>query len=325
MNKKSCLDPLAELEIFHMKTLVKCKFYLITLLAAALSIAGTATSDDQTNISIGDVKQMEQKPTIMILGSSHLANPGMDSVNPKIDDVLAPKRQAEIQQLVTQLKRFQPTKIALEVDFSRDAEINAAYQDYLKGTYQLTRGEGDQIGYRLAKQMEHSKVYCVDYFRSSKENPIFNGGIDSDLIDRSTFAKKHNQKHLFGSHPGDPGKVIVDADGTVWIEPEKYEPIIDMLIRLNQPAWSRTSQRAYLHDARVGLGDEYPGVNWLAHLWYARNLKIFVNLTRITESTDDRILLIIGAGHVYLVQQFLEESGDYIIESPLKYLDAAEK
>jgi len=45
-------------------------------------------------------------------------------------------------------------------------------------------------------------------------------------------------------------------------------------------------------------------------------------LTRITESTDDRILLIIGAGHVYLVQQFLEESGDYIIENPLRYLNA---
>ena len=303
-----------------METLVKCKLYLITLLAAMLSIAGTATSENQTDVSIGDIKQMEQKPTIMILGSSHLANPGMDGINAKMDDVLAPKRQHEIQQLVEQLKTFNPTKIALEVDFSRDAEINAKYQGYLKGTYQLTRGEGDQIGFRLAKEIGHSKVHCVYYFRSSKENPIFRGGIDSDLIDRRAFAKKHNQEHLLGSHPRDPGKVIVDAEGTVWIEPEKYEPIIDMHIRLNQPAWSRESQQAYLHTARVGLGDQYPGANWLAHFWYARNLKIYVNLTRITESADDRILLIIGAGHIYLVQQFLEESEDYIVESPLKYL-----
>ena len=39
-------------------------------------------------------------------------------------------------------------------------------------------------------------------------------------------------------------------------------------------------------------------------------MKIYVNLTRITESADDRILLIIGAGHVYLIQQFLEESAE---------------
>ncbi|MYA98728.1 hypothetical protein F4X90_03455 [Candidatus Poribacteria bacterium] len=72
--------------------------------------------------------------------------------------------------------------------------------------------------------------------------------------------------------------------------------------------------------AQIGVGDQYVGLDWLLR-WYERNLKIFVNLTRITESADDRILLIIGAGHVFLVQQFLEDSGDYIIESPLKYLD----
>ena len=261
----------------------------------------------------------------MVLGTAHLSNPGMDGINLKMDDVLAPKRQREIQQLIEQLKAFSPTKIAMEVDFSRDAEINSDYQGYLEGIFQLRRNEGHQIGFRLAKQLGHSKIYCVDYFRSSKDNPIFRGGIDSNLINTIDFAKKHNQEHLLGSHPVDPGKVIVDEDGTVWIEPEKYEPITDMLIRLNQPAWSRASQRAYLHDARVGLGDEYPGVNWLVHIWYDRNLKIFVNLTRITESADDRILLMMGAGHIFLVQQFLEDSGDYIVESPLKYLKAGEK
>ena len=307
-----------------MKTLVKCQFYLIALLVTMLFMVGTATSDNHTDVSTGDTKQIRKKPTIMILGSSHLANPGMDGINTKMDDVLAPKRQREIQQLVKQLKAFNPTKIALEVDFSQDAEINAKYQDYLKGAYELTRGEGDQIGYRLAKEMGHSKVYCVDYFRSSKDNPIFRGGIDSDLIDKGAFAKEHNQEHLFGSHSGSPGKVIVDEDGTVWNKPEKYEPIIDMHIRFNQPAWSRASHRAYLHDARVGLGDQYPGANWLAHIWYDRNLKIFVNITRITESADDRILVMVGAGHIFLVQQFLENSGDYIVESPLKYLKAEE-
>ena len=261
------------------------------------------------------------KPTVMILGSSHLANPGMDGFNPKIDDVLAPKRQREIEQLVSQLKAFQPTKIALEADERFSAEINTNYQDYLKGTYELKRGEGNQIGFRLAKQMGHPKIYCVDYW--PEHDPILEK-IDDDLIDRGGFAKTHNQRHLFGSHPGSPGKVTRDEDGTVWVEPEEYEPIIDMYIRLNQPERSCADHRAYLHDARIGLDDQYPGANWLAHFWYDRNLKIFVNLTRITESADDRILLIIGAGHVYLIQQFLEESGDYIVESPLKYLSAEE-
>ncbi len=52
---------------------------------------------------------------------------------------------------------------------------------------------------------------------------------------------------------------------------------------------------------------------------------IFVNLTRITESDDERILLIIGAAHTFLIRQFLEDSGDYIVESPLKYLKTEER
>ena len=307
-----------------MKVLEKWKTYTMALLVGVLFIVGTAASNYQTGLPTGETQQMAKKTTIMILGSSHLANPGMDGTNYKMDDVLAPKRQREIEQLVKQLSEFKPTKLAFEIDFSRTAEINAIYQDYLKGTYELKRHESDQIGFRLAKQLGHSKVYCVDYFRSSKENPIFKGGIESGLIDRGAFAKKHNQRHLFGSHPGSPGKVTRDEDGTVWIEPEEYEPVTDMYIRINQPERSRADQRAYLHDARIGLDDQYPGANWLAHIWYARNLKIFVNLTRITESAADRILLIIGAGHVFLVQQFLEDSGDYIVESPLDYLSSEE-
>ena len=111
------------------------------------------------------------KPTIMILGSGHLANPGMDGINYKMDDVLAPKRQREIEQLVAQLKAFRPTKVAIEVDERFDAKINANYQGYLEGTYQLKRGEGDQIGFRLAKQMGHPKMYCVDYFRNYHQEP----------------------------------------------------------------------------------------------------------------------------------------------------------
>ena len=111
-----------------------------------------------------------------------------------------------------------------------------------------------------------------------------------------------------------------EEDGRVWIEPKKYESLIDLCRRDNKPEGRRAEHQLYLQMARVGLKDQYLGANWVGHIWYTRNLKIFVNLTRITESADDRILLIIGAGHVFLIQQFLEDSDDYIVESPLKYL-----
>ena len=304
-----------------MEALVKCKFYFLTLLAIVLVIPGTAISNDQTDISIGETKQVSKKTTIMVLGSPHLANPGMDTYNSKMDDMLAPKRQREIQEVVKRLKAFKPTKIALEVDSERDTEVNAKYQGYLDGTYKLKRGEGDQIGFRLAKKMGHSKVYCVDHFRDAH---MIRKDREPHLTDAGAFAKQNNQEHLLYTPPFFEGKMTQDEDGKTWIEPEKYESVLDMYIQCNLPEWDTLNHQAYLRQARVGLGDEYPGANWLAYFWYPRNLKIFVNLTRITESNDDRILLIIGAGHGFLIRQFLEDSGDYIVESPLKYLNATE-
>ena len=111
---------------------------------------------------------------------------------------------------------------------------------------------------------------------------------------------------------------------TTLAELQENGSVTDMIRFLNQEEPIRA-----LHEintfpslilAQIGVADQYVGLNWLLD-WYERNLKIFVNLTRITESADDRIMLNIGAGHVFLVQQFLEDSGDYIVESPLKYLN----
>lgn len=261
------------------------------------------------------------KTTVMILGSGFFTNPGISRFNVKMDDVLAPKRQSEMEQLVQQLRAFSPTKIAVHADESFDAELNANYQGYLDGTYELTRNYKDQIGFRLAKQMEHSKLYCVA--PSPKRRPILDK-IDDHLMDFDAFAEIHNQEHLLPAVFSSGQKIRRGADGTLWVEQQEYEPLIDMYIRMNDPEQMRADHQSYLRTARIGLKDQYPGANWVVHWWYAHNLKNFVNLTRITETTDDRILLIVGAGHVYLIQQFLEDSGDYIVESPLQYLNANE-
>ena len=139
-------------------------------------------------------------------------------------------------------------------------------------------------------------------------------------MDYRQFAKTYNQDHWLPPIPTINGKVALDEGGTAQTESEEYESLIDMYMHLNQPEGRRADHQAYMRIARIGIDTQYPGAHWVIHNWYARNFKIFVNLTRITESADDRILLIIGAEHVFLVQQFLEDSGDYIVESPLKYL-----
>ena len=124
-----------------MKILGNTHLIVMISLVTTLLILGTATSDDQTEVLTEETQRMTQKPTIMILGSSHLANPGMDTFNYKMDDVLAPKRQREIEvnTFVCLSHLHQPTKIAFERILQLILNIKAIYQAYLKGTYELQR------------------------------------------------------------------------------------------------------------------------------------------------------------------------------------------
>jgi hypothetical protein len=74
------------------------------------------------------------------------------------DDVMAPKRQAELAQLLAVLKAFRPTKIAVEAAVYED-KVRQQYAAYLAGRYTLTRNETDQIGFRLAKELGMKSVY----------------------------------------------------------------------------------------------------------------------------------------------------------------------
>ncbi len=180
---------------------------------------------------------MTQKPTIMILGSGHLAEHGRDVVNFKMDDVRTPKRQREIKQLVKLLKRFEPTKMAVEVEPEDDAELHTKYQGYLQESYQLERSEVEQIGFRLAKEMGHSKVYPVDW---KKPPPV-----DLVKVDFVAFAEANNQKHLLEGAFGKSHVPTTDGD-TIWIEPEGYEPLIEEYRRINQDETIRAGHQIYL-------------------------------------------------------------------------------
>ena len=50
----------------------------------------------------------------MMLGTYHFGNPGQDLHNMKADNVLTPKKQAELADVAARLARFKPTEIAVE-------------------------------------------------------------------------------------------------------------------------------------------------------------------------------------------------------------------
>jgi Family of unknown function (DUF5694) len=252
----------------------------------------------------------ETKPALVVLGTYHMGTPGSNVVNPKVDDVTTPERQKQMVELVEKLKTFKPTKIAVECDIEDDAKTQEIYDKYLSGDSHLSKNETNQIGYRLAKELGHKKVYCVDW-------GIFP---DDPLYNYEQYASKDAESDSFLKGVYRNYKKEIDAEFEKLITLR----ITDQLILLNQPDRMEKDHKIYFDFMRIGRGKEYAGANYLSW-WYGRNMKILVNIIRITDSPNDRILVIYGVGHNKLLTQFAKESGFYNVESPLKYLDSKEQ
>src|SRR5688572_23768351 len=99
---------------------------------------------------------------VMLLGTYHFANPGRDVIKQDIDDVLQPRRQAELEDLVSRLASWQPDRIAVEQPISRTDTVRARYARYLAKALPPNRNEVVQIGFRLASRLGHDAVYPID-------------------------------------------------------------------------------------------------------------------------------------------------------------------
>jgi hypothetical protein len=250
-------------------------------------------------------RDAKTKPTLVILGTYHMGTPGKNVVNGKVDDVTSPERQKQMVELVEKLEKFKATKIVVECDLEADAKTQEIYNQYLSGSYQLSKNETNQIGFRLAKESGHKKVYCVDW----------SDFWDDPAINYEKYASKDVELDSFLKGVYRKLKKEVDAEH----EQLFTLPVTDQLILLNQPERIEKSHKIYYDLMRIGRGKEYAGAGYVSW-WYRRNMVILDNIIRLTASPNDRVLVIYGSGHLKLLTQFAKESGFYNVESPLQYL-----
>jgi len=242
------------------------------------------------------------KPSILILGTIHFGGSTADLFSPSVPDVLTEKRQHELAEMIAALKRYQPTKIAIESTPERIDKINGEYQAYLKGEYQLKGDEIDQIAYRLAKELGHPRLYAAD----TKLDMDFDGVMAS--------AAKNGQQALM-DHAMELGKSAVAEIGQ-----KQQSTTLGGLFRwLNSPEGLMANHRLYLYIAQVGTAADPKGAEVLAG-WYKRNLLIYGNLVRLIDSPQERILLLIGQGHAKLLSEYIAESPNLRLANPEQYL-----
>jgi hypothetical protein len=254
------------------------RFVLLFAVATAISISACAQQTDSPNTT-----PSRARAEVLVLGTYHMGNPGHDIFNMKADDVLTPKRQAEITQLLEVLKKFHPTKIAIESDAYSD-KIPKRYADYLAGKYELTANETDQIGLRLAKELGHKTVYPVD--------------VDGDfpyqrLVNYAKGAGKSKELDEimggFGEKTKQQGEFLA------------AHSVLDTLLWVNADEKVAYEAGLYARLAHLGENGDWAGADLNAD-WYRRNIRIFSNITHLVDSPNERLLVIYGSGHLAWLQ-----------------------
>lgn len=245
--------------------------------------------------------QAAEKPraAVLVVGVYHMANPGRDIFNTKADDVLAPKRQAEIAQLIEVLKKFQPTKIAVEADpwGSRVGQ----YGEYLAGKYTLTRNEIDQVGYRLAKELGHKTVYLVD---ADGEFPY------PRLLNYTKASGRTKELEAINAEFG----VRVKAQS----EYLASHTVLETLLYMNADEKVAYESGLYMRMAHFSEPGDWAGADLVSD-WFRRNMRIFANIVKLADSPNERVLVIYGSGHLGWLQHYFANDPTFTLRKLAEY------
>ncbi|MBZ5858125.1 DUF5694 domain-containing protein [Flavihumibacter profundi] len=280
--------------------IIACVLFLSPILSTAQKINWPAinnTKSDKVLYADG-----YQPVKTLLLGTFHFDYPNLDAHkidSSKMINILDTRRQQEVRQVVEVLKQMKPTRIYVEA--KKQSKLDSLYNAYLSGNYTLGRDEIDQLAFRLAKESGVKKLYAVDASNFAedheKEYPWIDSLWNQSIPVDSTLDKKWNT---------DYAKLYATGDSLEL----KMTILESLLVTANRA----NMQRMHGHYLSVGFNTtDEKGPDALSIWWFNRNLRIFNKILQTKPKSEDRILVIFGAGHIPILRQCFESSPQFEI------------
>ncbi|RZJ87610.1 MAG: hypothetical protein EON88_22620, partial [Brevundimonas sp.] len=166
-------------------------------LAAALAFGATAVH-----------AQTAPEPIrVIVVGTFHFDNPGLDLANASIDPVTTPAKQAELAQVAEDLARFRPTAVAVERIAADTATLaDPRWPDFTAATLTTDADERMQVGYRLAARAGVDRVYAIDEQPDEGEHDYF-------PFDRvAAWAAAHGREAELNALVAEPGQFSAEME-----------------------------------------------------------------------------------------------------------------
>lgn len=247
---------------------------------------------------------------VMVLGAPHLNNPGRDVHNVRIDPVTTPEMQAQLQRIAEDLSRFRPTALALEkVAADQTTMEDRDFAAFDPATLTTDANERVQIGYRLARMADVTRVYAVDEKDAEGKPSYFPYG---EVVG---WAQSHDRGDQLAAMGTEVKGFLSQLE-----ERQRTETLGALLAEVNRPGNPLSTGNGLYYNRfnQFGGGGQWPGAE-LNGRWYTRNAIIWAKLMSIARP-GDRIVLMFGAGHSYWLRHFASSTPGFRLVEPNDYL-----
>lgn len=239
------------------------------------------------------------RPQVMLFGTFHFDDAGLDAHKPKYTfDLFSERGQKELEEVLARLVEFAPTKILVEQPSAGQAGLQRWYTSYREGKAAKSANEIVTVGFALAQRLGHAEVHAFD--APPEWLPT---APDSDEALQQEAERLGQTEFL-----ADPLHARYSACYSAMDEIEETLTLRQRIRLLNHPDGLRLSHGAYFYYAsfRLSDGESFPGPDGFASAWHNRNLRMFANLQRLASAPTDRLLVIVGAGHVPILQHCVQ-------------------
>lgn len=242
---------------------------------------------------------LSQKPIeVLLLGTFHFDNPGLDVAQFDNANVLTAIRQFEILDLVKKLRTFHPDKIYIESLPESQNSIDSLVDQYKKGKYNLKANEINQLGFRLAKELNLTTLRCIDYR---------NADFPFDSLMKSAGAAKQTDLIRFIQR-------TIDSIQNSFNAALKNKTIGQILLDYNSTQSIHEGIDFYFKLLPAGQEGNHVG-SYLVSEWWRRNMIIYENILKSLSGKEKRILVLFGASHTALLNEMMKFNPDFKIIS----------
>lgn len=238
-----------------------------------------------------------KKKQILLIGSFHFENPGLDVAKVNTFNVMTDKSQKELESITDKIKKFGPDKIFVEWDYKKQDKLD---KFYAKNTNSLLREKANeivQLALRAAKKLGHKQLFAIDYNQT-------NFPYDSLL----TGMKEANQLDLLKRN-----EVLMADYEKLQNEKNSKYTLTKLLLDLNSKKSIAEDLEWYIGTAnRAGKNDNFVG-SYLVSEWYRRNLYMYSLVQKLTDAKDTKVVVLLGASHAAMIREFIKYDPNFEI------------